>query len=50
MVRTSKRGAADLPGWLRAPVRFDDPDREAAVRTLLRTYKAMPAEANESLT
>lgn len=48
MVRTSTRGAANLPGWLRAPVRFDDADREAAVRRLLQTYKAMPAEANES--
>lgn len=44
MVRTSRRDAAALPRWLPATVRFDDPDREVAVRTLLQAYKAMPAE------
>jgi peptidoglycan/xylan/chitin deacetylase (PgdA/CDA1 family) len=48
MVRTSKRSAADLPGWLPATVRFDAPDREGAVRTLLRAYKAMSADATEA--
>jgi hypothetical protein len=43
MVRTSRRDAAVLPGWLPAPVRFDDSDRESAVRTLLRGYKSQPA-------
>lgn len=48
MVRTSKRRATNLPGWLGATVRFDDPDREGAVRTLLQTYKRMPAAATDA--
>lgn len=48
MVRTSKRAAAPLPGWLPAPVRFDDSDREGAVRTLLRGYKNLPAGLTEA--
>jgi peptidoglycan/xylan/chitin deacetylase (PgdA/CDA1 family) len=45
MVRTSPKDAADLPRWFRAPVRFDKPDCEGAIRTLLRTYKAIRGEA-----
>jgi peptidoglycan/xylan/chitin deacetylase (PgdA/CDA1 family) len=45
MVRTSEKGAADLPRWLSHPVRFDEPDRERAIRTLLRTHKAIASEA-----
>lgn len=37
-----------MPRWLPAPVRFDEPDRERAVRTLLRAYKALPAECTEA--
>ena len=48
MVRTSRRDAALLPGWLSAPVRLDDSDREGAVRTLLRGYKNTPAELNDA--
>jgi len=44
MVRTSHRTAAGPSRWLPSGVRFDDPDRENAVRTLLRSYKSMPAE------
>lgn len=44
MVRTSKQHQVKLPGWLPAPVTFDEPDRESAVRTLLRAYKALPVE------
>jgi peptidoglycan/xylan/chitin deacetylase (PgdA/CDA1 family) len=43
MVRTSPRHAVELPQWLGAPVAFDEPDRERAVRALLRVYKDMPA-------
>ncbi len=43
MVR-SKRGSAELPDWLAAPVWFDR-DQEGAVRTLLRTYKTLSADA-----
>ena len=48
MVRTSTRDAVEQPGYLAAPVRFDDPDRESAVRTLLRTYKSMPEQATDA--
>lgn len=48
MVRTSAREAVELPAFLTAPVRFDGPDRESAVRTLLRAYKAMPEQATDA--
>lgn len=43
MVRTSVGRGFDLPPWLEQPLRFDEPDREQAVRTLLRKYKALPS-------
>lgn len=50
MVRTSSRGSIDVNDWLPAPIVFDEPDREAAVRTLLRTCKAIAADrTNEYL-
>lgn len=48
MTRLCRRRAIELPGWVPAPVRFDEPDREGAIRTLLRTYKAMPVDATET--
>jgi peptidoglycan/xylan/chitin deacetylase (PgdA/CDA1 family) len=45
MVRTSEQDRVGLAGWLPAPILFDEPDREGAIRTLLRAYKAMPAES-----
>jgi peptidoglycan/xylan/chitin deacetylase (PgdA/CDA1 family) len=47
MVRTSRQDQVELAGWIPAPVLFDEPDREGAVRTLLRAYKAMPAESTD---
>jgi peptidoglycan/xylan/chitin deacetylase (PgdA/CDA1 family) len=47
MVRTSRQDRVALPGWVPAPVLFDEPDREGAVRTFLRAYKAMPAESTD---
>jgi len=44
MVRTSKLDRIELSGWVSAPITFDEPDREKAVRTLLRAYKVMPEE------
>jgi peptidoglycan/xylan/chitin deacetylase (PgdA/CDA1 family) len=44
MVRTSRQDRVELPRWITAPILFEEPDREGAVRTLLRAYKAMPAE------
>jgi peptidoglycan/xylan/chitin deacetylase (PgdA/CDA1 family) len=43
MVRTSRKSAVELPAWLPAPVVFDEPDRERALRALLRVYKDRPA-------
>jgi peptidoglycan/xylan/chitin deacetylase (PgdA/CDA1 family) len=45
MVRMSRQDRIDLPGWIPLPILFDEPDREQAVRTLLRAYKAMPEES-----
>jgi peptidoglycan/xylan/chitin deacetylase (PgdA/CDA1 family) len=45
MVRTSRQDRVELPRWIPAPISFDEPEREEAVRTLLRAYKAMPAES-----
>jgi peptidoglycan/xylan/chitin deacetylase (PgdA/CDA1 family) len=47
MVRTSRQDRVELPRWIPAPILFDEPDREGAVRTLLRAYKAMPAESTD---
>ncbi|MGB5851847.1 MAG: polysaccharide deacetylase family protein [Rhodanobacter sp.] len=44
MARTSRRDALELPAWFDAPIRFDEPERETAVRRLLRRYKEMPAQ------
>jgi peptidoglycan/xylan/chitin deacetylase (PgdA/CDA1 family) len=44
MVRMSRKDRVELPGWTLLPVSFGESDREEAVRTLLRVYKAMPAE------
>jgi peptidoglycan/xylan/chitin deacetylase (PgdA/CDA1 family) len=42
MVRTSRaRARLEVPGL--PPVELDEPDRETAVRTLLRAYKKLPA-------
>jgi peptidoglycan/xylan/chitin deacetylase (PgdA/CDA1 family) len=48
MVRTSCKDRVELPGWTPSAISFDEPDRERAVRTLLRAYKAMPAESTAS--
>jgi peptidoglycan/xylan/chitin deacetylase (PgdA/CDA1 family) len=45
MIRTSPAARIEVRPWLSDPVVFDEPDREEAVRTLLRAYKTMPAEA-----
>ncbi len=47
MVRTSPRGGVSSGGWLGAPVPYDEPDRELAVRQLLGRYKALPGEQTE---
>src|SRR5262245_32303225 len=40
MVRTSRRASIE---WTGGEIPFDEPDREVAVRSLLRGYKASPA-------
>lgn len=47
MVRRSTRNALDLREWFDTPIVFDEPDREHAVRRLLRAYKANPATDSE---
>jgi len=47
MIRASRKGGLHPCQWLPGPVVFDEPDRERAVRTCLRTYKKMPAEDHE---
>jgi peptidoglycan/xylan/chitin deacetylase (PgdA/CDA1 family) len=45
MARKSRQDRVELPDWIPAPISFDEPDREGAIRTLLQAYKAMPAES-----
>jgi len=45
MVRTSEQDRVGLFSWLPTRVLFDEPDRAGAIQTLLRAYKAMPAES-----
>jgi peptidoglycan/xylan/chitin deacetylase (PgdA/CDA1 family) len=42
MTRMCKRAAVDVPAFLPARVTFDEPEREIALRTLLRAYKKLP--------
>ena len=48
MVRTSRKAGVELPAWLPAPVPFDEPDRQRAVITLLRGYRALPAASTDA--
>ncbi len=43
LVRALHRGTLDLADWLPAPLAVDDDTREAAIQTLLATYKSLPA-------
>jgi peptidoglycan/xylan/chitin deacetylase (PgdA/CDA1 family) len=53
MVRSSTKAGLPAGRWLAAPMPFDEPDREAAVRACLRAFKSVPgadhAEYLESL-
>lgn len=44
MVRTSKRSRVEMARYLDGPVVMDEPEREHAVRALLRAYKKLPAD------
>jgi len=44
MVRTSTQASIMLPDWFSAPIIMDEPDREIAVRSLLRKYKTLAPE------
>jgi len=48
MVRSSTERSIVSSRWLSAPVLFDEPERERAVRVFLRAYKAMPGDSNEA--
>jgi peptidoglycan/xylan/chitin deacetylase (PgdA/CDA1 family) len=43
MVRNCRSGRIEISPWLDAPVVFDEPEREGAIRRLLRVYKGLPA-------
>jgi peptidoglycan/xylan/chitin deacetylase (PgdA/CDA1 family) len=47
MTRTCKQAAVDLPRWFSVPIQLDEPERQVAVRTLLRKYKTIPAPGTE---
>ncbi len=44
MVRSCRQPRLDLRPWLERPVEMDEPDRERAVRSVLRIYKGLPGE------
>jgi peptidoglycan/xylan/chitin deacetylase (PgdA/CDA1 family) len=48
MVRSSPRPQVELPGWIADPVALDEPEREGAVRTILRAYRSIAAESGEA--
>lgn len=48
MVRSSERREVAMPDWFPAPIQFDAPDREGAIRTLLRTYKALSVDVTNA--
>ncbi len=48
MVRTSPRGGVPAGAGVGAPVPWDEPDREGAVRALLARYKALEHGATEA--
>jgi peptidoglycan/xylan/chitin deacetylase (PgdA/CDA1 family)/CelD/BcsL family acetyltransferase involved in cellulose biosynthesis len=43
MVRTSRQAAVDVAPYRPSPIPLDTPDRERAVRALLRIYKSIPS-------
>jgi len=47
MVRSSHKASIDVTPFAAAPVAFDTPDRERAIRILLRLYKTMPTAMTE---
>lgn len=48
MVRTSRKPGIEANTWLSTPIVYDEPDREKAVRSLLKAYKTMPADATDA--
>jgi peptidoglycan/xylan/chitin deacetylase (PgdA/CDA1 family) len=46
MVRKSPKHGIDAGRWFSRRVAFDDADREVAIRFLLTTYKALPADSD----
>jgi peptidoglycan/xylan/chitin deacetylase (PgdA/CDA1 family) len=48
MVRTSRRKIVELPAWIANPIVLDEPERQQAVRTILRTYKSLAADSTDA--
>jgi peptidoglycan/xylan/chitin deacetylase (PgdA/CDA1 family) len=48
MVRSSPRRSVPAGSWLDAPLQWDEPERDAAVRALLQRYRAVPGAEAEA--
>lgn len=48
MVRTTARPSLEANRWVTAPLEFDEPNREVAIRRLLNVYKGLPDEVTDS--
>jgi peptidoglycan/xylan/chitin deacetylase (PgdA/CDA1 family) len=44
MIRQSRLASVAVPGFVETPIPLDPPDRQRAIRTLLRVYKALPSD------
>jgi peptidoglycan/xylan/chitin deacetylase (PgdA/CDA1 family) len=47
MVRMSRRKALELPAWISGPIVFDEPERQQAIRMVLRAYKSLATDSAE---
>jgi peptidoglycan/xylan/chitin deacetylase (PgdA/CDA1 family) len=47
MVRMSRRKALELPAWVSGPIVLDEPERQQAIRTVLRAYKSLATDSAE---
>lgn len=47
MIHTSRRSVLELPDWHPAPVPFDEPGRERAIRTVLNRFETLPSDQTD---
>jgi peptidoglycan/xylan/chitin deacetylase (PgdA/CDA1 family) len=48
MVRTSRRKVVELPAWIAEAIVLDEPERQRAIRTILRAYKSIVADSADA--